>query len=104
LEQNKMLLHAAVKKPVDQILQECSAKYEFARIHPPIRVVYILNDIDVYDIDRNVKLFMHMFGMDETRGGSYTESVLPDYVVKTLEREFAILNIQDYMISDMNIV
>jgi hypothetical protein len=97
LENNKMILHADVKKPVDQILQECSEKYEFARLHKPIRVVYIMNDIDVYDIDKNVKLFMHMFGLDETRGGSYIEPVLPDYVVKTLEREFAILNIQDYI-------
>jgi hypothetical protein len=97
LENYKMILHAAFKKPFEEILQDCEKIYEFARINRPIRVVYIMHDIDVYDVDKNVKLFMHMFGVDSVRGGSYDETMLPDYVIKTLEREFSILDIEHYI-------
>lgn len=97
LENNKMILHASFQKECSQILKECIELYEFARINPPIKVVYVQKDVDFSEVDMNVKLFMYMFGVDDTRGGSYKETILPDYVLKTLEREFQIMNMDHYM-------
>lgn len=87
LENNKMFLHADIEKEKDDILNECKEQYKFVQINPPRRIVYTMVINDLYDINKYVKLFMHMFGIDDTRGGCYTDIELADYLRKSIEHE-----------------
>ena len=97
LEDNRMILHASFKRNNEQILQDCVTLYEFARVYAPTKIVYVLDDIDFYDVDKYVKMFMNLFGIDETRGGAYTDVVLPDYMIQTLERELKIATVEHFV-------
>lgn len=97
LEEDKMMLHASFKRSFEQILADCEILYHFAKIYKPRRVVYVMENIDLYDVDKNVKIFMNMFGIDETRGGSYTDVILPKHVKQQLEAEFKVADIEYYV-------
>ena len=97
LENDKLLLHVDFKKNVDTIISDCEKLYEFARINAPIRIVYISEVRDLYDVDKDVKLFMNMFGIENTRGGSYTDVELPDFLMKTLLHEKTITDVYFYI-------
>jgi hypothetical protein len=38
-----------------------------------------------------------MFGVNETRGGSYTDIVLPDFLIDAIEHERKITNLDHYL-------
>ena len=97
LENDKMLLHVDFKKEVDVVLADCAKLYEFARINTPIKVVYTSEVKDLYDVDKDVKLFMNMFGIENTRGGSYTDVELPDFLMKTILHEKMITDVHFYI-------
>lgn len=97
LEEDKMMLHASFKRSFEQIIADCKILYHFAKIYKPKRVVYVMENIDLYDVDKNVKIFMNMFGIDETRGGSYTDVILPKHVKQLLEAEFKVADIEYYV-------
>lgn len=88
LENDRMLLHFSDKKSDEIILEECSHLYEFARIHKPLTLAFELKSVDIHEVDALVKKFMFMFGIDNTRGGSYIDVELHDYQTKSLEKEF----------------
>ena len=96
LENDKMFLHTDYKKEYDEILEICEKKYEFVQICKPIKIVFLLEINDLYDIDKYVKIFMHMFGINEIRGGSYIEPNLPEYLIKSIEHEKKITDIGIY--------
>jgi hypothetical protein len=52
---------------------------------------------DLYDVDKYVKIFMHMFGIDDTRGGSYTDIELPVYLKESILYEKTITTIDYYL-------
>ena len=96
LENDKMFLHTDYKKEHDEILKICERDYEFVKICKPIKVVFLLEIEDLYDIDKYVKIFMHMFGINEIRGGSYIEPNLPEYLIKFIEYEKKITEVGFY--------
>jgi hypothetical protein len=89
LENCKMFLYHCEEKTYEEVLVECGNKYEYTQINRPIKVVFVLPNIKYSEIDENVKLFMHQFGIDNTRGGSYTEVELSNETKQTLCEEFA---------------
>ena len=96
LESNKMFIHADFKKDYDVVLRECAERFEFVRLHGARKVVYTMIVDDLYDIDKHVKMFMHMFGVDDTRGGSYTNVEIPEYLRQAIEHERPIASIDYY--------
>jgi len=97
LENNKMLLHVDFKKDNETIISDCKMLYDFVRINRPLKIVYVKEVEDLYDVDKDVKLFMNMFGMENMRGGSYTDVELPDFLMKTLLHESIITNVNYYV-------
>ena len=97
LENDKMLLHVDFKQDVDVVLTNCTKLYEFARIHAPRKVVYTTEVKDLYDVDNDVKLFMNVFGIENTRGGSYTDVELPDFLTMTILHEKKITDVHFYI-------
>jgi hypothetical protein len=97
LENQKLMLHVDFKKEYDTIISDCEKLYEYVKINRPIRVIYVTEVQDLYDIDKDVKLYMNMFGVDNTRGGSYTDVELPDYLLKAFTHEQQIVDIEYYV-------
>jgi hypothetical protein len=87
LEDNKMFLYTSYEKPDDEIMEDCSKLYEYARIYKPRNIVFRIPEVDLFDIDKFVKMFMQMFGVDDTRGGSYVDVILPEFQQKALDIE-----------------
>jgi hypothetical protein len=89
-----MFLYLTYKKPNELILYQCEELYEYAKLFKPLKVVYTMDDCDLTDADKYVKQFMKMFGENSTRGGSYTDIVLPEWQKKTLDLEFETASIK----------
>jgi hypothetical protein len=89
LENNKMFLYDSEEKSDDEIMGNCKEVYEYVQINRPIKIVFYIPNIQDDEIDENVKLFMHEFGIENTRGGSYTDIVIPDETKRRLYQEFA---------------
>ena len=60
---------------------EWTAKYK------PLSIEKIILDSDNYEEDKQTKIYMTQYGIDNVRGGSYAQIILPDYQLKALEIE-----------------
>jgi hypothetical protein len=94
LEDDNMFLHLSYKKSEEQILYQCEQLYEYTKLFKPLRIVHTMENCDLTDADKYVKQFMKMFGEDSTRGGSYTDIILPEWQKKTLDLEFEVASIE----------
>lgn len=65
----------------------------WTKIHHPIRILEIIKNADNLDEDKYTKIYMKKYGIDNVRGGSYTQIDLPDYKIKALKDELC--TIQD---------
>ncbi len=60
---------------------------EWCKLHKPLEVVEVIENVDEYDEDKITKKYMDVYGIENVRGGSYTMVNLPDYQLKALELE-----------------
>ena len=102
LEDEYLFLHTDFKKDYDKVMKDCLAKYDYVKLHKPEKVVFVMEIHDFYDVDKYVKMFMHMFGIEKTRGGSYTEIVLEDAFLQTIEHEKEITQLEYYTTNSEN--
>lgn len=79
--------------------------------YKPIKTKYVIKNCDEYDEDKWTKKMMLEYGIENVRGGSYSQTYLPEYQIKSLEKEFKTLNDKCYncgefghFISDCNFV
>jgi hypothetical protein len=100
LEDEHLFLHTDFKKDYEKVMEECLAKYDYVKLHKPQKVVFVMEINDFYDVDKYVKMFMHMFGMENTRGGSYTDIELKDAFIETIEHERGITQLDYYTNSE----
>ena len=89
LENDCLFFHYSQPKPEAEILEECQSKYEYVRVNEPVRILYEMKDFEIEEVDPLVKKFMHMFGVNNARGGSYTDIILQNCQTETLKLEFA---------------
>lgn len=93
LENNKYFIYCRDKEDYyEQISVETQLLYDFVRKHKPVEIIEVVKIEDELDIDKHVKKYMLYFGIDNVRGGTYVDEILPDYLVKTLRSEFTIFN------------
>ena len=64
----------------------------FTRLHKPVRVVEVINTNDPVLENITTKKYMLQYGIENVRGGSYTNLKLLDWQVQALEAEFENLN------------
>lgn len=77
-------LYYSIEKPEHIILLECRLIYPYLRVVECIDKKLI---VDKYDIDKHVKVCMLFYGIDNVRGGSYSDKVLPEYKLNALKNE-----------------
>lgn len=69
--------------------------------HKPISIIKVIEDCSIDDVDKYVKEYMVMYGIDNVRGGSYNQYKLSDNIVSDLEKELKTSNdIKDFLKDD----
>jgi len=97
LDEDKIFIHTDFKKDKDIIMKECEEDFEYVKKYKPQQITMSTRVTDLYDVDKYVKIFMHMFGIDDTRGGSYTNMELPEYLKEAILHEKNITTIDYYL-------
>jgi hypothetical protein len=64
----------------------------YEKIHNYKKLIDIIQTEDKMDIDKIVKQYMMKYGIDNVRGGSYQNPKLEEWMIKSLENEFIMIN------------
>lgn len=97
LDEDKLFLYTDFKMDYESVMKTCEDNYEYVQKYKPRKIIFTVEINDLYDVDKYVKTFMHMFGIDETRGGSYTACELPEYLKEAIIFEKNITTIDYYL-------
>lgn len=87
--ENDIILYDSVKKSTEEILLECSSVFSYAT---PNQIVDEVPFVDAFDLDKLVKQYMYHYGIDNVRGGTYYEEILPSEKMYIVETEFKTIN------------
>jgi hypothetical protein len=81
-------------KPINVRVLEHMQGYgsEWTKKYGPIEVIETVFEVDKYDEDKYVKIYMNKYGIENVRGGSYVTLELPDYQMLTLRKELCLAN------------
>lgn len=60
---------------------------EWTKKYPPIRLIEEINDSDNFEEDKQTKMYMANYGIDNVRGGTYSMLELTDNMKTILELE-----------------
>lgn len=60
--------------------------------YPVENVLKVIKNCDEFDEDKYVKKYMHIYGIHNVRGGSYSQIALDDEIVRFLEKEIRTAN------------
>jgi hypothetical protein len=88
IENNKIIIHLSQKDTDNNfLLKECSVLYY------PITKLEILNKIQIeslFEIDMYVKKYMKEYGIENVRGGSYSNKLLDERNIEIIKKEISI--------------
>lgn len=59
----------------------------WTKIYQPVDVLEIISPADRFDEDKYTKIYMEKYGIENVRGGSYTQMVLPNFQLESLTLE-----------------
>jgi len=100
LEEDKMFLYTDFKEDDATILTKSAEKFAYMQTYKPCKIVFTMEIVDFYDVDKYVKKFMHQFGVDNVRGGSYVDITLDDKTIDFIEKEREIACVEYYADTD----
>jgi len=87
LENDKWFLHLSQELKPENVILESQVIYDYVRKNPPINIHQIVNASDSFEINTLTRKYMNCIGIDNVRGGIYSDEILPDYLLKSLELE-----------------
>jgi hypothetical protein len=76
--------------PEDRILQHFTGSRSasvWTKLHKPIEIIEIFSNVDSFEEDKIVKIYMAKYGIFSTRGGSYSTVTLDENTTNFLLRE-----------------
>lgn len=92
LEHNKYYIGRS-NIPENRIIQHFTNNGStYTKIYKPIAIKKIFNNCDMYDEDKYTKIYMNKYGIDNVRGGSYTQQYLSSNTRAILEKEMRTAN------------
>lgn len=75
------------KKPFNRISQHFSMRGStWTKKYHPLQIIDIINNCDGFDEDKWTKIYMHKYGIENVRGGSFCKPELTKEEIKYLER------------------
>jgi hypothetical protein len=90
LENNKYFLHVSLPIYTELLFKECSLLFNFVKNNPPVFLINTIEINDVLEIDHHIKHFMRTYGIENVRGGSYTDEILSSQQIDLLKKEITI--------------
>tara|TARA_B110000879_G_C11182201_1_gene519042 strand:+ start:34 stop:1002 length:969 start_codon:yes stop_codon:yes gene_type:complete len=104
LESEKYLLHCSTRNKNDtfNILLECELQYDYVKKYKPLSIIESTDFSHKSEIDFYVKKFMHFYGIDNVRGGSYIEAEMSNNTKQHILKEFEI-TLEKYEMQNMEI-
>ena len=90
LENNKFFLHVSLPIYQELLFKECSLMFDFVKNNSPVSLINTVDINDVLEIDYHVKHFMRVYGIDNVRGGNYTDDNLTPQQISFLKKEISI--------------
>ena len=96
LENEKIFLYTIEENSVsnhdDIVILECKILYDFVKNNKPICVLNILVTNDLLELDLYVKQYMYRYGIENVRGGLYTDEILSTETFNLLNQQLFIKN------------
>ena len=87
LSHKKWFIYASSENDIKDVYLNSQLQHEYIANHLPIVSHNSTNINDVLDIDYFVKKYMRMYGINNVRGGSYSNEIIPINVKEILEKE-----------------
>jgi len=87
LENEKWILHPSTTSDPYYIFMECYFMYDFVKANCPLRIFETIPIADDLEIDMYVKKYMRCYGIENVRGGNYSDVFLPSTIITMLESE-----------------
>jgi hypothetical protein len=91
LENNKYFVYLTLSEQHEVVKLECQLLNPFVRKYNPIHIIEQKSYVEMEDIDKYVKKYMNLFGIDNVRGGSYSDEFLEDFKIQALQCELDFL-------------
>ena len=101
LENNKYFVYFTLSEQHEVVKLECQLLNPFVRKYNPIHIIEQKSYAEIEDIDKYVKKYMNLFGIDNVRGGSYSDEFLEDFKIQTLQSELNFLKTYENNNNDM---
>lgn len=91
------------KKTEVQILLESEIKYDYLKKYTPIQIINKHEESHPLDVDSYVKQYMIFFGMENVRGGTYSNEILLPHQEQVLKEELSanIENMDDNIVQEL---
>lgn len=90
LKNHKWFIYPANKNTtIEELQHDCSIIYEFIKENPILEIEETVLFETALDINWYVKKIMMLHGIDNVRGGCYSDMTIPSFMLRTVEREFA---------------
>ncbi len=87
-ENNKYYVGTTTLNTTTRLTQHMSGRGSaWTKKHPPLWIEKEITNCDKYDEDKWTKIYMDKYGIDNVRGGSYSQISLPNNMINLLERE-----------------
>ena len=87
LQENKYYIGRS-KNSKDRIQQHFNGEgCVWTKKYPPVVVVKHIEGCDIFDEDKYTKMYMSKYGIDNVRGGSYSQVILDEAAKKLLQAE-----------------
>lgn len=87
LENEKYYVGKTEKKVQDRFLEHMNDGVAWTRLYKPIGIISYFTSLNRWDEDNTVKDCMMKYGIDNVRGGSYSQIVLTQDQIDALNRE-----------------
>lgn len=65
---------------------------QWTKLHKPIQILEQFETIDIFDEDKYTKKYINKYGIDNVRGGSYSNVILTEWQIKAIEHELKTSN------------
>lgn len=98
LTNNKWFVYPANKNTtIEELHHDCSIIYEYVKENPILEIEETVFFETSHDINCYVKKNMTLYGIDNVRGGCYSDMTIPSFMLRTIEHElaFSIKTIED---------
>jgi hypothetical protein len=71
---------------------ECFQLFPFFKNNSPMKLIDTIWACDKFDVDKYVKLYMNNYGIENVRGGSYSNEILTDENLQAINHELTYMN------------